>query len=300
MQIVYLNGARLHLTWHELLAQFRHPLFVGMILALGATIVLIGPYDHLLGFGALRLAIFYASAFSSFTFLLLFALWLCHRNDWPAYSLLTVGFAGLGSTCVGLSVALLLGAPMPSTTDLLLVTGFNLVFSYLGEIVHAAFIMPRIIAELRGLPRHQARAGFLRPDIESARTSVIVTDKAHPPPAISAPPTRPKETVVIFGRQFLSGEIEVIEAEEHYVGISTRDGKMHLVRGRIADAIAAMPEMSGRQVHRSYWIAGDSVQEFRADGGAYFVRLRSGRLVPVARGRAADVRNWCEHLRKAE
>lgn len=292
MQIVYLNGARLHLTWHEMSAQFRHPLFVGMMLALGAIIVFLGPYDHLLRFGALRLTIFYASAFSSFTLLLLCALWVCHHFEWPAYSLLTVGFAGLGATVIGLLTALLLGAPMPSLSDLLLVTGFNLVFSYLGEILHAVFIMPRIIAELRSGQHSEVETIPTIPDQKEKPVAAPTASTPHP--QTSSP--KQVDSISLFGRQFLLQDIELIEAEEHYVAIVTRDGKQNLLRGRIADAISAMPAQFGAQVHRSYWIASNAVAEFRMDGGSAFVRLKTGRTIPVARGRIPEVRKWCEAL----
>lgn len=44
MQVVYLNGARLQLMWHEMQAQFRHPLFVAMLIGIAVVIILIGPY----------------------------------------------------------------------------------------------------------------------------------------------------------------------------------------------------------------------------------------------------------------
>lgn len=281
MHVVYLNGKRLHLTWHELQGQFRHPLFVGMMLVMAALIVVIGPYDHLLHFGALQLSLFYAAAFGSFTAFLFFALYLCHRQGWLAYSLVTVGIAGLGASFCGLGMALFLGAPMPAAQDLALVIGFNMVFSYLGEIVHATFLMPRILADLRGkegtdlTPSAMSKSGQAQP--------------AMPPPTLVQ---RPEAQVVLFGQSFVASSIRMIEAEEHYVGISLHDGQRVLLRGRIADAVALMPSHLGRQVHRSTWVARVAVSEFRQESSGACLLLRDGRRVSVARQRIAEVRAW--------
>lgn len=285
MHVVYLNGTHLHLTWHELRTQFRHPWFVGMMLCLSVFIIAIGPYDHLLHFRALQLAIFYACAFGSFLGVLILTLYLCHRWNLSAYSLITVGIAGLGATIVGVCTALLLGAPMPSGRDLILVLGFNLVVCYVGDIVNASFVMPRVLADLRG--HKPAPAEPERSD------PVLMSPKAD---TVAAAPVEKLQHVSLFGQTLLAGDVWLIEAEEHYVSITLRDGSRQLLRGRIADAIAGMPEGLGRQTHRSYWVSAQSIAGFSQDRSGAQLVLTDGRTVPVARQRLVEVRCWAESI----
>ncbi|NEX46049.1 LytTR family DNA-binding domain-containing protein [Pseudotabrizicola algicola] len=286
MQVVYLNGRRLQLTWRELQTQFRHPYFVGMMLMMALVIVLIGPYDHLLNFTALRLTIFYAACFGSFSALLYFSLWLCHRLNWKAYSLFTVGLSGLGATLCGLLMALLLGADMPSFKDMLLVTGFNLVFCYLGETIQSTYIIPRIMADLRGRPAQDMLVEFIASEAGTLPSAA---------PVLPAAPDLPA-TVTLFGRCFPTASLQLIEAEEHYVAILLKDGTRHLLRGRIADAESVLPPGLGLRVHRSYWVAASAVAAFRADKPGAQLLLTSGISVPVARPRLPEVRHWAETL----
>ena len=300
MQIVYLNGRSLQLTWREVQAQFRHPLFVGLNLMLALCIVLIGPYDHLLDFDALQLAIFYAVAFSSCTAAVYLALYICSRCNWRAYSLFTVTFGCLAATMCGLSAALLLGAQMLTVRDMALVTGFNLVICYLGEILQSTFIIPRILADLRGRPAKSVLAEFITSE-EGALTH-------HPPPILPEPtpppmrtdlppePTLPATTaqVTLFGQSFEISSICLIEAEEHYVAVVLHDGSRQLLRGRIADAVAAMSPDLGQRVHRSYWVATSAVAGFRPDKPGAQLLLTNGQSLPVARPRLASIRAWAE------
>jgi len=290
MQVVYLNGRRLQVTWREMQGQFRHPLFVGMLLMMAFCIVLIGPYDHLLNFAALRLTIFYAVCFGSFTALLYLALFLCYRRKRPAYSVFTVGGACLGATLSGLTAALLLGAPVPSVKDMALVTGFNLVFCYLGETLQSTFIMPRILADLRGRPAREMLAEFI---VSDAGAIALPHDLiALPDPPVPDMPS----VVTIFGQTFATDSILLIEAEEHYVALNLSDGARQLLRGRIVDAVAAMPPHLGRRVHRSYWVSTAAVAGLRPEKSGTLLVLTNGRAVPVARPRVADVRAWVQSL----
>lgn len=278
-------------------AQFRHPLYVGMMLVLACVIVALRPYDHLLNFAALRMTIFYAVCFSSFTASLYLALYLCHRFGWRAYSLFTVGFAGLASTLAGLIAALMLGAPLPTAADMMLVTAFNLVFCYLGEMILSTYIIPRIIADLRGRPSRDVLAEF----IASELGSLSQPTPAAPPQPPTAPPLpqaqlAPKDRVTIFGHSFAAASILVIEAEEHYVAICLSDGSRHLLRGRIADAIAALPPHLGRQVHRSFWVATSALRGCVAENSSLQLILINGQTIPVARQRIASIRAWADPI----
>lgn len=293
MQIVYLNGSKLHLTWREMLGQFRHPLFVGLMTVVCTVIILVGPYDDLLMFGPLKLAIFYASGFGSFLAILILCLYLCHRWGWQAYSLVTVLVSVLGATCWGLVTALMLGATMPALSDLALVTGFNLVFAYAAEILHACFVMPRALADMRGTSPKAILAEFLASE-EGALTESFAPSAPVVPQASSSPPAveRGAETVTIFGQTLRVADILSIAAEEHYTCLTLRDGSRHLLRGRIADAIAAMPPGQGLRVHRSHWVASSALARFVQNRSVAQIVLVDGRVLPVARQRIPQVREW--------
>jgi hypothetical protein len=300
MQIVYLNGSKLQLTWREMLGQFRHPLFVVLVLVVSAVIMLVGPYDDLLMFGPLKLAIFYANGFGSFIAILILCLYLCHRWRWSAYSLVTVFVSVLGATAWGMVVALLLGARMPPLSDLALVTGFNLVFAYTGEILHAGFVMPRALADMRGTSPKAILAEFLVSEDGALKESLPgpLPGATQPPASLSVAPLplpdagRSGESVTIFGQPFRMAEIMSIEAEEHYICLTLQGGARHLLRGRIADAIAAIPPGRGLQIHRSHWVASAALARFSKDRSAAQVTLVDGRVLPVARQRIPQVREW--------
>ncbi|MDR7123319.1 LytTR family DNA-binding domain-containing protein [Pseudotabrizicola sp. 4114] len=287
------------MTWREVQTQFRHPLFVGMILMLELCIVLIGPYDHLLNFDALQLAIFYAVAFTSFTAALYGAFYICHQCGWRAYSLFTVTFGCVAATVCGLSVALVLGAPMPGFRDMALVTGFNLVFCYLGEVIQSTFIIPRVLADLRGRPQKAVLAEFITAEAGALPHQPVRFGPGTIPPPIFA--GRPAEmlplkaaSVTLFGQVFRTSSISLIAAEEHYVAVILQDGTRHLLRGRIADAVASLPPDLGQRVHRSYWVATAAVAGFRPDKPGAQLVLTTGQTLPVARPRLAAIRDWAE------
>ncbi|MDO8884963.1 LytTR family DNA-binding domain-containing protein [Pseudotabrizicola sp.] len=280
------------MTWREMQGQFRHPLFMGMMLMMALCIVVIGPYDHLLNFDVLRLTIFYGVCFGSFTGLLYFALNLCHRFEWRAYGLFTVGFAALGATFFGLAAAMVLGAPTPSISDMALVAGFNLVFCFLGEVLLSIFIIPRVLADLRGRAANDILAEFIASEAGSLGPSAGPSGPAIAPhPGLS--PEMPAQ-ISIFGQSFDPKRIFMIEAKEHYIAVFLTDGTELLLRGRIVDAVAAIPSQLGRRVHRSYWVSAVAVAALRPEKSGLQLTLTDGQSVPVARSRIPEIRPWVE------
>ncbi len=81
-----------------------------------------------------------------------------------------------------------------------------------------------------------------------------------------------------------------LEVQDHYVLVVTENGREMLLM-RLGDA---MREVSGgMQVHRSHWIAFDSVEALERDGGRnpkLTLRMKDGAAIPVSRSYAADVR----------
>lgn len=79
-----------------------------------------------------------------------------------------------------------------------------------------------------------------------------------------------------------------VQAADHYLQLWTESGEM-LVRGRMQDALAILPDDQGIQTHRSWWVAWSEIKCIERCARDHVLRLRNGEQVPVARARAADV-----------
>ena len=80
----------------------------------------------------------------------------------------------------------------------------------------------------------------------------------------------------------LNAEIVAIEAQEHYIRIST-DGDTRMVLHRFSDAVRHLPDSLGLQVHRSHWVADKAVTGLVVHGQRMQVALCNGTQVPVSR-----------------
>lgn len=89
----------------------------------------------------------------------------------------------------------------------------------------------------------------------------------------------------------LSGPLIALRAEDHYVRVYTERGS-HLLLIRMNDAVAETAPEDGYWVHRSWWVAKAAVKEMEAAGRRIELRLSNGLLVPVARTRGPQVRQW--------
>ena len=52
---------------------------------------------------------------------------------------------------------------------------------------------------------------------------------------------------------------------------------------RLADAVDLLANAAGLQVHRSWWVVRDGVQEVKRENGKAVLRLKSGASAPVSR-----------------
>lgn len=73
-----------------------------------------------------------------------------------------------------------------------------------------------------------------------------------------------------------------VEAHDHYLKVHTDAGE-ELITPRFADALEELAKVHGWRVHRSWWVAGETVEGVRWRRGAGEVRLASGLEVPVSR-----------------
>jgi hypothetical protein len=89
------------------------------------------------------------------------------------------------------------------------------------------------------------------------------------------------------------GEVWAVEAEDHYLRLHTSKGQ-DLILMRLADAVAELDGIEGAQVHRSWWVARDSIAEAERGDGRATLTLKDGAQVPVSRtyARVLRERKW--------
>lgn len=81
-----------------------------------------------------------------------------------------------------------------------------------------------------------------------------------------------------------------VKNEDHYVMIFTRHGNA-LILLRLSDAVAALEQFEGAQVHRSWWVARGAIAGAQRQGRSLFLQLVNGEHVPVSRSMAATLRS---------
>lgn len=80
----------------------------------------------------------------------------------------------------------------------------------------------------------------------------------------------------------LGDRLLALSAEDHYLRVHTEQGSSLILR-RLADAVAELPVDSGRQVHRSHWVAQAAVRRVERDGPRMVLVLTNGLRIPVSR-----------------
>ena len=83
-------------------------------------------------------------------------------------------------------------------------------------------------------------------------------------------------------------EVLRISAQDHYLEIVCSDQKF-LVRGRMKDAMFALAQYEGVQIHRSHWVAKQHVKQILRCGRDTKLLLNDGTEVPVARSRSQRI-----------
>lgn len=86
-----------------------------------------------------------------------------------------------------------------------------------------------------------------------------------------------------------SSRLIAIEAQDHYLRVVTDRGEA-TVHMRLADAVGALEDIDGLQVHRSWWVSASAVQEVRMYNGRGVIVAHHLRI-PVSRSFARIVRD---------
>ena len=91
----------------------------------------------------------------------------------------------------------------------------------------------------------------------------------------------------------LQGDIIWVEAQEHYVRVTT-DQESRMVLARFSDVVRELTDQGGLQVHRSHWIRKAAILTTRKRGQNLQLELNSGDLVPVSRSYRQQVMRLLE------
>jgi DNA-binding LytR/AlgR family response regulator len=90
--------------------------------------------------------------------------------------------------------------------------------------------------------------------------------------------------------KFSGANLMAIEAQDHYVRVHTDRGTA-LVLMSFDTALGEAARLSGRRVHRSWWVARDSVVAVERGDGRATLSLRGGAQAPVSRRYAGGLRS---------
>ncbi|MEZ5534541.1 MAG: LytTR family DNA-binding domain-containing protein [Thiolinea sp.] len=111
------------------------------------------------------------------------------------------------------------------------------------------------------------------------------TDTTEPAPL--KPPAPDSDAAAPFWdllNESARGKLLYLKAELHYLKVVT-DRAESLILYNLKDAIDELAEDRGLQVHRSYWVAYDAINQFRKTGREGRLLLSDGSSVPVSRTR---------------
>lgn len=89
------------------------------------------------------------------------------------------------------------------------------------------------------------------------------------------------------------GKLLFLKSELHYIQVCT-DKSSTLILYSLSDAIDEIPESYGLQVHRSYWVAYDAIQEVIAKGRQGELGLIDGSKIPISRSKFSSVKKQLE------
>ncbi|MEM9739017.1 MAG: LytTR family DNA-binding domain-containing protein [Pseudomonadota bacterium] len=82
--------------------------------------------------------------------------------------------------------------------------------------------------------------------------------------------------------RFRKAALYAVSSEDHYLRVHTNLGE-ELILMRLADAVDLLSSAKGLQVHRSWWVAQDGIEDVQRINGKPVLKLKSGSEAPVSR-----------------
>lgn len=165
-------------------------------------------------------------------------------------------------------------AAIPGTVEIIILHSWLIrpvPFRAFWEIYPQTAFLTAVIAVLVGL--FIERRLHADADTERARVAALPADEI------------PKDGAPDFFRRMppaLGRDLLALEMEDHYLRIHTALGS-DLILLRLRDALAELGPSSGRQVHRSWWVAEGAVASAERDARRPMLVLRNGLRVPVSK-----------------
>jgi len=121
------------------------------------------------------------------------------------------------------------------------------------------------------------------PPASASSPSLTPAPSPTPPPSPAASPFLDRLPA------HLGSDLIALEMEDHYVRAHTALGS-EMILLRMRDAVAELGGIDGAQVHRSWWVARDAVEDVKRDGRNLRLVLPGGLEAPVARTRVAELK----------
>ena len=112
--------------------------------------------------------------------------------------------------------------------------------------------------------------------------------QAEPQPVADAPTEQPPFLARLPAH--LGSDLIALEMEDHYVRAHTALGS-ELILLRMRDAVAELDGVEGAQVHRSWWVARDAVEDVKREERNVRLVLLGGLEAPVSRARVAELKD---------
>ncbi len=290
MHIIFLNGSEFRGEWRNLRRALWSPPFVGLVLGMTAVIFLVQPYNHIMPERVTLRFLIVASCVFVFLALAIGLLAIGYRTCTRIRTVTVLFPAAIAAAVWGVEFSVFLGGQSLSPPQWAELFVFDLVLAIIGEVILSSFLLGRIASQT-GMKTYPV------PAIHAAEDSA--SDSADAPKGLlqvdkTASTADTQNWVELLGQRFACSSILQLKAEEHYVAVTLREGGQKLLRGRLSDAIAQLPEDAGKQVHRSYWVAQSEVAELLRLREGWRIKTHSGLDIPVARNRQAEVRDWVE------
>lgn len=98
-------------------------------------------------------------------------------------------------------------------------------------------------------------------------------------------------SIRILSKQFPISDLLLIQANEHYLTILTRNGE-ETHRTPMNAILPQIGDEEGIHPHRSFWISKDFILEVKLVGTKPMIICKDGTKIPVARGRRKDIEKW--------
>ena len=271
----FVNGVDAHLTVREVLHFFREPSTVAAFAVAAVALFVFQPFPDLAVLPMAEDVVFWGITFPGTVLIYLGTTLLIARRLGRAVTVIGHAVAALFAALLSPDLAVALGMDPAATTaaDRLLVASFSFIWGVAMEFMIVTYLLP---AYLRGL---DGRGEELPGGMTGFADTAFPEDRG----------------VVLLGRPFRLSDLLLVSADEHYVHIHTLKGR-DMLRGRISDIEAQLPEDWGLRIHRSHWVAARSVRALHRGREGWTVELSNGQVLPVARARREAVADWVARL----